>query len=114
MFKVYISYLKRNCTVVVEKNNTFQFQVTKLEACFTSVIFETKIPKAKARRLAFSGYGLNFLSLPFKGDRNFGVKGILQERDLKIKEDQGVIQTFIWGQIYREIELFYCSCQRLT
>lgn len=114
MFKVYISYLKRNCTVVVEKNNTFQFQVTKLEACFTSVIFETKIPKAKARRLAFSGYGLNFLSLPFKGDRNFGVKGILQERDLKIKEDQGVIQTFIWGQMYREIELFYCSCQRLT
>lgn len=57
--------------------------MTKLEACFTSVIFEKKIPKAKARRLAFSGYGLNFLSLPFKGDRNFGVKGILQERDLK-------------------------------
>lgn len=59
--------------------------MTKLEACFTSVIFETKIPKAKARRLAFSGYGLNFLSLPFKGDRNFGVKSILQERDLKTK-----------------------------
>lgn len=59
--------------------------MTKLEACFTSVIFEKKIPKAKARRLAFSGYGLNFLSLPFKGDRNFGVKGILQERDLKKK-----------------------------
>lgn len=47
--------------------------MTKLEACFTSVIFEKKIPKAKARRLAFSGYGLNFLSLPFKGDRNFGL-----------------------------------------
>lgn len=47
--------------------------MTKLEACFTSVIFEKKIPKAKARRLEFSGYGLNFLSLPFKGDRNFGL-----------------------------------------
>lgn len=113
MFKVYISYLKRNCTVIVEKNNTFQFQVTKLEACFTSVIFEKKITKAKARRLAFSGYGLNFLSLPFKGDRNFGVKKYSTRARFK-KEDQGVIQTFIWGQMYREIELFYCSCQILT
>lgn len=95
MFKVYISYLKRNCTVIVEKNNTFQFQVTKLEACFTSVIFEKKIPKAKARRLAFSGYGLNFLSLPFKGDRNFGVKSILQERDLKKKIK--VSSTLLFG-----------------
>lgn len=112
MFKVYISYLKRNCTVIVEKNNTFQFQVTKLEACFTSVIFEKKIPKAKARRLAFSGYGLNFLSLPFKGDRNLCKKYSTRARFKK--EDQGVIHTFIWGQMYREIELFYCSCQILT
>lgn len=49
----------------------------KLEVCFIFVIFEMKILKVKVRCFVFFGYGLNFLSFLFKGDWNFGVKGIL-------------------------------------
>lgn len=65
------------------KIDSFPFHVTKLEASFTSVIFEMKIQKAEPRRLANAELGLNYLILPFKRDRNIGVKSILQERGFK-------------------------------